>query len=106
MLLTMAPIGLGKTNLTEILTETLGTKGFYEDVSGNKLLERFYSGGEESRYNLAFPLQISFLNYRFGQLLEANTLRNAVLDSSLLSDSIMAMNLVRRGEFSPQKKFK
>lgn len=104
MLLTMAPIGLGKTNLTEILTETLGTKGFYEDVSGNKMLERFYSAGEESRYNLAFPLQISFLNYRFGQLLEANTLRNAVLDSSLLSDSIMAMNLVRRGEF-PETEF-
>ena len=104
MILINSPIGMGKTNLTEILTETLGTKGFYEDVSGNRMLERFYSAGEESRYNLAFPLQISFLNYRFGQLLEANTLRNAVLDSSLLSDSIMAMNLVRRGEF-PETEF-
>jgi len=104
MILTMAPIGMGKTNLTEILTETLGTKGFYEDISGNRMLEKFYSAGDESRYNLAFPLQISFLNYRFGQLLEANTQRNAVLDSSLLSDSLMAKNLLDRGEF-PKTEF-
>jgi len=90
--------------LTDILTETLGTKGFYEDITGNKMLEKFYSTGEDSRYRLAFPLQISFLNYRFGQLLEANKLRNAVLDSSLLSDSLMAKNLLDRGEF-PETEF-
>lgn len=90
--------------MTDILTETLGTKGFYEDITGNKMLEKFYSTGEDSRYRLAFPLQISFLNYRFGQLLEANKLRNAVLDSSLLSDSLMAKNLLDRGEF-PETEF-
>ena len=90
--------------MTDILTETLGTKGFYEDITGNKMLEKFYSAGEDSRYRLAFPLQISFLNYRFGQLLEANKLRNAVLDSSLLSDSLMAKNLLDRGEF-PETEF-
>lgn len=90
--------------MTDILTETLETKGFYEDITGNKMLEKFYSAGEDSRYRLAFPLQISFLNYRFGQLLEANKLRNAVLDSSLLSDSLMAKNLLDRGEF-PETEF-
>lgn len=90
--------------MTDILTETLGTKGFYEDITGNKMLEKFYYAGEDSRYRLAFPLQISFLNYRFGQLLEANKLRNAVLDSSLLSDSLMAKNLLDRGEF-PETEF-
>lgn len=104
MLLIQSPIGMGKTNLTNILTETLGTNGFYEEVDGMPMLEKFYSAGEESRFRLAFPLQIAFLNYRFGQLLEANTQRNAVLDSSLLSDSLMAKNLLNRGEF-PKTEF-
>lgn len=99
MLLVNAPISFGKTSLTEILTDTLDSKGFYEKVDGMPMLSKFYSAGEESRYNLAFPLQIAFLNYRFGQLLEANRLRNAVLDSSLLSDSLMSKNLHDRGEF-------
>lgn len=99
MLLVNAPISFGKTSLTEILTDTLDSKGFYEKVDGMPALEAFYEAGEESRLRLAFPLQIAFLNYRFGQLLEANRLRNAVLDSSLLSDSLMSKNLHDRGEF-------
>jgi Deoxynucleoside kinases len=104
----MAPIGLGKTSLTRILSTQLGTKAFYEDVSRGlvkQMLELFYSNGDESRYNLSFPLQISFLNYRFSQLRrglrleETQGMKNTVYDSSLASDALMAGNLHRRGEF-------
>lgn len=104
----MSPIGIGKTSLTKVLTNQLHTKGFYEDVSSGlvkQMLELFYSDGDESRYNLSFPLQISFLNYRFSQLREGLRLqetqgmKNTVYDSSLSSDALMAGNLHRRGEF-------
>lgn len=105
-----APIGIGKTSLTRILTKDLGTKGFYEDVENIPMLKEFYSDGNKSRNDLSFALQIAFLNYRFKQLKEGLYLAehegmvNTVYDSSLLSDSLMAFNLYKRGEF-PQTMF-
>ena len=100
-----APIGIGKTSLTQILTKDCGTKGFYEDVENIPMLKEFYSDGNKSRNDLSFALQIAFLNYRFKQLKEGLYLAehegmvNTVYDSSLLSDSLMAFNLYKRGEF-------
>lgn len=100
-----APIGIGKTSLTRILTKDLGTKGFYEQVENIPMLKEFYSDGNKSRNDLSFALQIAFLNYRFKQLKEGLYLAehegmiNTVYDSSLLSDSLMAFNLYKRGEF-------
>lgn len=105
-----APIGIGKTSLTRILTKDLGTKGFYEDVENIPMLKEFYADGNKSRNDLSFALQIAFLNYRFKQLKEGLYLAehegmiNTVYDSSLLSDSLMAFNLYKRGEF-PQTMF-
>ena len=105
-----APIGIGKTSLTKILTKDLGTKGFYEDVENIPMLKEFYADGNKSRNDLSFALQIAFLNYRFKQLKEGlylaehENMANTVYDSSLLSDSLMAFNLYKRGEF-PQAMF-
>lgn len=101
-----APIGVGKTSLVEILTKDLGTKGFYEQVDDIPMLREFYSAGKDSRKELSFALQIAFLNYRLSQLrqglhlAEHEGMVNTVYDSSLLSDSLMAFNLYKRGEFS------
>lgn len=101
-----APIGIGKTSLTKILTKDLGTEGFYEKVDDIPMLKEFYSAGAESRKNLSFALQIGFLNYRFRQLKEGlylaehDGMMNTVYDSSLLSDSLMALNLYKRGELN------
>lgn len=103
-----APIGIGKTSLTKILTEELGTKGFYEKVEDIPMLKKFYSAGEESRKDLSFALQIAFLNYRYSQLREGlhlaehHGMKNTVYDSSLLSDQLMAFNLHKRGEFQDE----
>lgn len=105
-----AAIGYGKTSLTTELSNVLGTKAFYENIEGMPMLNKFYSAGADSRLSLAFPLQVSFLNYRYSQLREGLFLaqnqneRNTIYDSSLLSDSLMAGNLYRRGEF-PQEEY-
>lgn len=105
MIFINAAIGIGKTSLTKILTEDLGTQGFYENVDDVPMLKEFYAAGEESRERLAFPLQVDFLLYRFRQLrrglylAEHNGMVNTVYDSSLLSDAQMSANLHRRGEF-------
>ena len=105
MIYIQAPIGVGKTELTKFLTKDLGTTGFYEKVDDMPMLKEFYSEGSKSRDDKSFALQIAFLNYRYKQLREAiflqetKGMRNTVFDSSLLSDSLMAFNLYKRGEF-------
>ena len=39
-------IGSGKSSLTEILSDELGTKAFYEPVKDNPVLPLFYKGNE------------------------------------------------------------
>lgn len=106
-----AKIGMGKTNLTTLLSNDLGTQAFYEQVDDMPMLHKFYEAGEDSRLALAFPLQVAFLNYRYAQLrkglelAENQGMRNTVYDSSLLSDGLMAGNLFRRGEF-PEEEYR
>lgn len=106
-----APIALGKSTLTELLSADLKTKAFYERVDDMPILKKFYAAGEDSRLSLAFPLQIAFLNYRYQQLREGlhlaemEGMKNTVYDSSLLSDGLMAFNLYKRGEF-PEEEFR
>lgn len=111
MIYVNAPISGGKTSLTRLLSEDLGTKAFYEKVEDMPMLKKFYSAGEDSRLELAFPLQIGFLNYRYKQLreglylAESKNMHNTIYDSSLLSDGLMALNLYKRGEF-PEEEFR
>jgi len=111
MIYVNAPIGMGKSALTELLSKDLNTKAFYEKVDDMAMLHKFYAAGEDSRLSLAFPLQVAFLNYRYQQLreglhlAETEGMKNTVYDSSLLSDGLMAFNLYKRGEF-PKEEFR
>lgn len=99
-----APISIGKTSLTKILSNDLGTKAFLEKPEKIPLLSSFYENGSISREMKSFAVQIEFLDYRYEQLLEGMYLKqegmnNTVYDSSLISDGIMSRNLYNRGEF-------
>ena len=102
MIYIMAPIGGGKTSLTELLSKDLGSQAYYEDISGNNMigsmLEKFYGAGADSRKRTGAMLQIAFLTFRYTQLKQAIVQENAILDSSLESDFIMAKQLHDHGE--------
>lgn len=103
MIYTLSPIGGGKSSLTKILTDQLGSSAYYEDVTDGlvaPILEKFYSNGSQSQKQYGFALQIGFLTFRFRQIKMAMEERNAVLDSSLLSDHIMCSNIHANGDMS------
>lgn len=97
-------IGSGKSSLTKLLSEELGTNAFYEPVEDNPVLPLFYKGneiaakrranGEEDTSNpYAYLLQTFFLNRRFKMIKQAMTEDNNVLDRSIYEDAIfMKMN--------------
>lgn len=96
-------IGAGKSSLTELLANDLGTHAFYEPVKNNPVLPLFYKGNEvaakkreqgiDSTNPYAFLLQIYFLNKRFDMIKRAMQEDNNVLDRSIYEDAIfMKMN--------------
>lgn len=93
-------IGCGKSSLTRLLSEQLGTKPFYEPVDDNPVLPLFYEGnklveeGKAETNPYAFLLQIFFLNRRFDSIKEAMKEDNNILDRSIYEDHIfMKMNV-------------
>lgn len=78
-------IGAGKSSLTEMISNELGTKALYESVDDNAVLPLFYS--DPNKY--AFLLQIYFLNKRFASIKEALSDNNNVLDRSIYEDSLL-----------------
>ncbi|MGX7411232.1 deoxynucleoside kinase [Enterococcus caccae] len=78
-------IGAGKSSLTEIISEHLGSEAFYESVEDNEVLPLFYA--DPKKY--AFLLQIYFLNKRFDSIKQALTHKNNVLDRSIYEDSLL-----------------
>ena len=78
------PIGAGKSSLTSILAQYLGTKPFYESVDNNPVLPLFYA--DPKKY--AFLLQVFFLNTRFRSIKDALTDDNNVLDRSIYEDAL------------------
>lgn len=94
MLLTAAgKIGAGKSSITKLLAEILGTKAIYEPVEENPLLEKFY----EDRGKYGFVFQIDMISRRFDLIREALIYDNAVLDRSILEDSIFLDQLALEG---------
>ncbi len=97
-------IGSGKSSLTKILSEELGTTPFFEPVSDNPVLPLFYRGneiaakrraaGEKNVSNpYAYLLQTFFLNRRFKMIKEAKKDSNNILDRSIYEDAMfMKMN--------------
>ena len=88
-------IGVGKTTLTEILTDQLGWKPFFEKVKENPYLGKFYQN--MSRW--AFHSQIFFLTERFRAHLQIHQLDVPVVqDRSIYEDAeVFAQNLYDQG---------
>ncbi|MFD1432292.1 deoxynucleoside kinase [Lacticaseibacillus yichunensis] len=102
MIYILGSIGAGKTSLTKVLSEDLQAPAYYEDVEGNgmiaNMLQKFYAAGQDSRKTTGTILQIAFLTFRYQQLKKALVQENAVMDSSLESDYVMASQLHQNGE--------
>ncbi len=78
-------IGAGKSSLTALLADHLGSQAFYESIDDNEVLPLFYA--DPNKY--AFLLQIYFLNKRFASIKQAMKDDNNVLDRSIYEDSLL-----------------
>lgn len=97
-------IGSGKSSLTQILAQELGTKPFFEPVEDNPVLPLFYKGNElaakkrqmgdkDATNPYAYLLQTFFLNRRFMMMKQAMKQKNNILDRSIYEDAMfMKMN--------------
>nr|WP_094690106.1 deoxynucleoside kinase [Aeriscardovia aeriphila] len=99
MLTCAGVISAGKSTLTQILADELGTKPFFEPVDDNPVLPLFYRGnqlveeGKAQTNPYTFLLQVYFLNRRFAMIKKAMQEDNNILDRSIYEDSIfMKMN--------------
>ncbi|WEV38680.1 deoxynucleoside kinase [Lactobacillus sp. ESL0680] len=93
------PIGAGKSSLTSILADYLGTKPFYESVDDNPVLPLFYA--DPKKY--AFLLQVFFLNTRFRSIKNALTEDNNVLDRSIYEDALFFQMNADIGRATPEE---
>ena len=85
MIVLAGTIGAGKTSLTQMLAEHLGTKAYYESVDDNPILPLFYQ--DPQKY--WFLLQIYFLNRRLDEIKEAAQHKLSVLDRSIFEDNLL-----------------
>ncbi|MGX7125435.1 deoxynucleoside kinase [Enterococcus viikkiensis] len=85
MLLIAGTIGAGKSSLTDMLSQEMNSKPFYENVDDNEVLPLFYSNPEK----YTFLLQIFFLNKRFLAMKDALKQADNVLDRSIYEDSLL-----------------
>lgn len=101
MIYVIGSISAGKSTFSKMLADDLGSDFYLEDIENGlikNMLKEFYSAGKESRSRVAAMLQVGFLTVRYRQLKEAMVKRNAVMDSNLISDGIMANLIHDRGE--------
>jgi deoxyadenosine/deoxycytidine kinase len=88
-------IGVGKSTLTELLSQRLGWEPFFEAVNGNPYLSDFY----EDMERWSFHSQIYFLSRRLRhhwQLLQRSN--SVVQDRTVYEDAeVFACNLYRQG---------
>ena len=97
-------IGSGKSSLTQILAQELGSEPFFEPVEDNPVLPLFYKGNEiaakkrqagdkDATNPYAYLLQTFFLNRRFMMMKQAMRHPNNILDRSIYEDAMfMKMN--------------
>ena len=90
-------IASGKSTLTKMLSDRLGSKPFYEPVKNNPVLPLFYK--DPDKY--AFLLQIYFLNTRFASIKKALSDKNNVLDRSIYEDSLFFHTNADLGRANP-----
>ena len=97
-------IGSGKSSMTEILSQELGSRPFFEPVDDNPVLPLFYKGNEiaakkraagdkEATNPYTYLLQTFFVNRRFRMIKDAKQNENNILDRSIYEDALfMKMN--------------
>lgn len=99
VIVTAGMIGVGKTTLTGLISEHLGTKAFFEPVGDNPVLPLYYS--DPKKYG--FLLQIFFLNKRFAMIKQALTDDNNVLDRSIYEDALFTRENNKEGNITDQE---
>lgn len=85
MIVLAGTIGAGKTSLTRMLADHLGSQAFYESVDDNEILPLFYK--DPKKYG--FLLQIYFLNKRLAEIKNSFDNDLNVLDRSIFEDALM-----------------
>lgn len=85
MIVLAGTIGAGKTSLTQLLAEHLGTPAYFESVDDNPILPLFYQ--DPQKYG--FLLQVYFLNRRLAEIKAASDKQLSVLDRSIFEDDLM-----------------
>ena len=85
MIVLAGTIGAGKTSLTQMLADHLGSKPFFESVDDNPILPLFYKDPQKS----GFLLQIYFLNRRLDEIKDSFDNDLNVLDRSIFEDALM-----------------
>lgn len=112
MITTAGVVGCGKSSMSTILAEQLGTKAFFEPVTDNPVLPLFYKGNEilakkraegdqDATNPYAFLLQIFFLNRRFRMIKDAMRQDNNVLDRSIYEDALFSKLNADLGNMDP-----
>ena len=96
VIITAGMIGVGKTTLTGMLAEHLGTKAFFEPVGENPVLPLYYSNPKQ----YGFLLQIYFLNKRFSMIKQAFADDNNILDRSIYEDALFTKENNAEGNIS------
>ena len=85
MIVLSGTIGAGKTSLTTMLAEHLGSDAFYESVDDNPILPLFYE--DPQRYG--FLLQNYFLNKRLDNIRDARVQKLNIIDRSIYEDRLL-----------------
>lgn len=85
------PIGAGKTTLSQLLAQHVGSDVILEDVDGNEFLADFY----QDRQRWAVPMQLWFLTARHKQLSEGLSASQGIIaDYTFAKDQIFARMLL------------
>ena len=85
MIVLSGTIGAGKTSLTTMLAEHLGSNAYYESVDDNPILPLFYDDPKRQ----GVLLQNYFLNQRLDSITEAQTSPLNVIDRSIYEDRLL-----------------
>lgn len=99
MITVAGSIGVGKTTFTELVSDDLGTKPFYEPVGDNPILPLYYQNPKK----YGFLLQIYFLNKRFELIKKAYKEDNNVLDRSIYEDLLFTKINLKNGNMAQQE---
>ena len=91
------PIGAGKSSLTSLLAEHLGTQAFYEGVDNNPILPLYY----KDMAHYTFLLNTYLLNHRLAQINQAIRDHNSVSDRSIYEDALFFKMNVDSGIADP-----